>query len=120
MSEFKSILEAYSKAVLKETFGTDDVTGETSGHPTPENNNTELGGNAVSFSNLPASDVKSAIKELIRYKRPSYEIEDEVIDSISDEELRAIQNFLDQKINHAKISKIASESVDTSHYISGI
>jgi len=110
----KSLLEAYSR-ILGENIGTEQENPELS---VPSDANPELGGHAESpLSNSPASEVKHALKELMRYKRPNHPIDNEVIDSISDKELASLQNFLDKQLEHAKISKVASESVNTSSYL---
>jgi hypothetical protein len=110
----KSLLEAYSQ-ILGENIGTEEENSELS---VPVDANPELGGHAKSLlANSPASEVKHALKELMRYKRPNHSIDDEVIDSITDEELASLQDFLDKQLSHAKIAKVASESVNTSSYL---
>jgi len=110
----KSLLEAYSR-ILGENVGEKEENLEVN---IPSDVNPELGGHAKSpLVNSPASEVKTALKELMRYKRPNHPIDNEVIDSISDEELASLQNFLDKQLEHAKISKVASESVNTSSYL---
>lgn len=87
-------------------------------NPSEMDINTELGGNAQTpLSNKPQSEITAALKEILRYKRPSYGIQDDVIDSISEEELEAIQKELDKMVNYAKVSKVATESVNTSSYL---
>ena len=117
----KSLLEAYSKIIGEANEAEQKVEAENA-DTTSINDlldlNPELGGHAKSpLSNSPASEVKHALKELMRYKRPNHPIDDEVIDSISDEELASLQEFLDKQLNHAKISQVASESVDTTSYL---
>jgi len=127
--------QAYSKVLYKEEESTQPETEETPETETPEDDsdvsyNTELGGHSKSpTGNQPASEIKSAIKELLRYKRPSHDISDEVIDSMSEEELEEIQDFLDQKLDSAKIKEVAHGSspiakaatyANTGHYMSGL
>lgn len=110
-NDHKMLSEAYAK-----------ILGENLGLETPESNDSELNpelGSAARnpLSNAPSSEIKNAIKEIMRYKRPNYEISDEVIDAISDEDLRNVQDFLDKEVEHAEVSKVAEEKVDVSSYL---
>jgi len=117
----KSLLEAYSKILGEENEAEQKVE---AGNPATTSMsdlldaNPELGGHAKTpLANAPTSEVKNALKELMRYKRPNHPVDDEVIYTNSDEQLESLQDFLDKQLNHAKISQVASESVDTSSYL---